>query len=468
MVSLSRFAHAYNLGEAVALIHSLRMKPVYLTNDIYQSLKVYLDSSVRVSIENIPQNIQEEFRELIKCKVLVQSDDEDEQVLHFIRSRIPKPSISVCYFILSEQCNLACKYCFLGNNSADTRKNFSRENMSVKTADKAIDFYVRQLNLSEYNEIRKPTVIFYGGEPLINFDVLEHIATRLNSLRKTENHLENLEMSVITNGLLLNEERLLKLKQLGIQIAISVDGFTEEANNMRVDVLGKPVFTRLLKVLDECKRLDVNVSLSVTLSEETIKSTEHIFELIKQYDIKGLGFNIMMSDETFILPQSYNEKAASFIIDAFIKFRELGIYEDRIMRKLDAFAKSQVYFSDCAATSGGQIVIVPDGRVGVCHGCVAGKKYFISDVDDNKFDARTNATFLEWSQLSPVNNEECLDCVALGICGGGCPVNAMHSKPNGTLHSIDERFCVHSKKTLEFLIKDLYNNILSAGVKSEQ
>lgn len=467
MVSFSRFAHIYDLGEAVALVHSLRMKPVYLPSDIYQSLKACLDSSKCVTIENIPQHIQEEVRELIKCKVLVQSDDEDEQVLHFVRSRMPKPSISVCYIILSEQCNLACKYCFLGNNSANTRKSFSHENMSVKTADKAIDFYLRQLNLSEYNEIRKPMIIFYGGEPLINFDVLEHIATRINLLRKTENHLENLEMSVITNGLLLNEEYLLKLKQLGIQIAISIDGFTEETNNMRVDVSGKPVFTRILKVLNECKRLDVNVSLSVTLSEETIKSTEHIFELIKQYDIKGLGFNILMSDDTFILPQSYNEKAACFIIDAFIKFRELGIYEDRIMRKLDAFTKAQMYFSDCAATAGGQIVIVPDGRVGVCHGCVAGKKYFVSDVDDNKFDAQTDETFLEWSQLSPVNNEKCLDCAALGICGGGCPVNAMHSNPNGTLYSIDERFCVHSKKTLEFLIKDLYDNILSAGVENE-
>lgn len=468
MVSFSRFTHTYNLDETVALIHSLRMKPVYLTINVYESLKAWLDSSHSISIDNIPQHIQEEVNELIKCKVLVQSEDEDEQVLHFIRSRIPKPSISVCYFILTEQCNLACKYCFLGNNSENTRKNFSAEKMSVETADKAIDLYIRQINLSEYNEIRKPMIIFYGGEPLINFEVLEHIATRLNSLCKTENHLENLEMSVVTNGLLLTEERLIKLKQLGVQIAISIDGFTEDTNNMRVDVLGQPIFSNLLKVLDECKRLDINVSLSVTLSEQTIKSTEHIFDLIRKYNIKGLGFNIMMSDGTFILPQNYDENAARFIIDAFVKFRELGIYEDRMMRKLDAFAKSQIYFSDCAATSGGQIVIVPDGSVGVCHGCVAGKKYFVTDVNDNNFDARTDETIFEWSQLSPINNEQCLDCPALGICGGGCPVNAMHSKPNGTLHSIDERFCVHSKQTLEFFIKDLYRNILANGVENDQ
>ena len=58
--------------------------------------------------------------------------------------------------------------------------------------------------------------------------------------------------------------------------------------------------------------------------------------------------------------------------------------------------------------------------------------------------------FIEWSQLTPVNHEECMECPALGICGGGCPINAMHLKPGNTIHSIDERFCVHSKKTLEF------------------
>ena len=53
-----------------------------------------------------------------------------------------------------------------------------------------------------------------------------------------------------------------------------------------------------------------------------------------------------------------------------------------------------------------------------------------------------------------------MDCPALGICGGGCPINAMHLRPGNTIHSLDERFCVHSKKTLEFLIKDLYRIIL--------
>lgn len=460
MVKLSRYAHIYNIGDAVALIHSLRLEPVYLDAMAYQGLKAWLDSSSCVVLDEAPSKIQEEVQELAKRRILIQSDDEDDKALKFVRSHIPKPSISVCYFILSEQCNLACKYCFLGNNNLAIRTNFMRDNMSIETAEKAISFYLKQLSLSEYSEIRKPAVIFYGGEPLVNYEVLVHIAKRLNALRGSERTLKNLEMSVITNGLLLNEERLCTLNELGVGISVSIDGFTEEANNMRVDVSGKPIFGDLLSILEMCRRCGVDISLSVTLSEETLKSTEHVLELLKNYHIGGLGFNILMSDNTFTLPYSYDEKAAQYIIDAFIKLRELGIYEDRMMRKLDSFTKHQVYFSDCAATAGGQIVVAPDGNIGVCHGCIAGKKYFVTNVDDCNFDAKCDPTFLEWSQLSPVNKDECLDCEALGICGGGCPVNAMHSKPNNSLHSIDERFCAHAKKSLEFFVNDLYEKLV--------
>ena len=143
-----------------------------------------------------------------------------------------------------------------------------------------------------------------------------------------------------------------------------------------------------------CKRIGVEVSLSVTLSEETIKDTKNILKLVDNYGIKSFGFNIMMSDENFVLPQEYNEKAAQFIIDEFVELRKRGIYEDRIMRKLKSFSKAQIYFSDCAATSGGQIVIAPNGQVGICHGCLHNKQYFVSNVDDANFNASKHKDFI--------------------------------------------------------------------------
>lgn len=461
MVRISRFTNSYDLGDAVALYHSLRMKPVYLSKDIFGSLQAWLASSFCDKIDSAPETIKAEVKELAKFKILTQSSEEDDRVLEFVKSKIPPPAVNVCYMIMSEQCNLACKYCFLGNNDCEKRLNFLSENMSAATADKAVDFFIRQIKESGLDtEENKPVLIFYGGEPMVNFAVLEHTAVRVNEMRKSEKCIRNIEMSIVTNGLLLNDDKINRLHELGVAIAISIDGFTEEANSMRVDTAGKPVYYRILEILNKCKQLSVDVSLSVTLSEETIKNTKDILSLVDTYGIKAFGFNIMMSDETFVLPQSYNEAAAQFIIDEFVELRERGIYEDRMMRKLKSFSKAQVYFSDCAATTGGQVVIAPNGQVGICHGCLHDKQYFVSNVNDDEFVAVKNGDFFEWSQLTPLNHEECMDCPALGICGGGCPVNAMHLKAGNTIHSIDERFCVHSKKTLEFFIKDLYRIIL--------
>lgn len=460
MVNMSRFAHSYDLDGAVALYHSLRMKPVYLSKNAFESLQTWLASSFCDNIENAPEEIETEVQELVKYKILTRAQDEDDRVLSFVRSKIPTPAVNVCYMIMSEQCNLACKYCFLGNNDCDKRSSFLLENMSIETADKALAFFVRQIKESGLDvEENKPVLIFYGGEPLVNFKVLEYIAVKVNELRNIEKCMRNVEMSIVTNGLLLDEFRIRRLHELGVSIGISIDGFTEEANRMRVDISGKPVFSRILDKLNLCKSLGVDVSLSVTLSEETIKNTKDILNLVDTYGIKAFGFNIMMSSDNLVLPQNYNEAAAQFIIDEFIELRKRGIYEDRMMRKLKSFSKAQVYFSDCAATTGGQVVIAPNGQVGICHGCLHNKQYFVAHIDDDDFVAVKDKNFIEWSQITPLNHEECMDCPTLGICGGGCPVNAMHLKPGNTIHSIDERFCAHSKKTLEFFIKDLYRII---------
>ena len=467
MVKVSRYTHTYYLGDGVALYHSLRMKPVYLSVKAYEDLQEWLASPFCDNIMHAPEKIKNEVNTLVEFKILTQTDDEDDRVLQFVRSKIPSPAINVCYIILSEQCNLACKYCFLGNNDELKRKHFLSGNMSKEMADKAISFFIKQIKFSDIDFANnKPIIIFYGGEPLVNFSVLEYIAEKLNKMRDIEPCIKNIELSMVSNGILLTEDKIRRLQELKVGIAISIDGFSESANKMRVDTAGNPIFYKILEKLDLCKKMDVPISLSVTLSEETVKDHQTIRELLDKYDIKSFGFNIMMSSDTFRIPDSYNELAADYIIDEFLELRKKGIYEDRIMRKLKAFSKAQVYFSDCAATAGGQIVIAPNGQVGICHGCLFDKKYFVSNVDDYDFIAVNDPNYIEWSQLTPINKDECQKCPSLGICGGGCPINAMHLKKGNTIHSIDERFCVHSNKTLEFFIKDLYRILKERSIKN--
>ena len=127
------------------------------------------------------------------------------------------------------------------------------------------------------------------------------------------------------------------------------------------------------------------------------------------------------------------------------------------MRKLDAFSQSRIHFSDCGATSGGQILFAPDGRIGICQGLMDSPENYVTDIWDDDFLANKHPFWNMWARLTPIYNEECLSCEALGICGGGCPVNARLLNPERGLHCIDKRSCVHAKRTLEFLIRDLYN-----------
>lgn len=448
MVEISKFVHTFDLGEHVALWHSLRMQPVFLTQRAYTDL---LDGNCEDVVKH----------ELQKKKIILTHEGEDDDVLRWVRSRVPLPSVSICYFILSERCNLACKYCFLGNNS-EKRELFLLTDMTREVADKAIEFFIRQLTLSGIDFTKSASqIIFFGGEPLINFSILEYIAQRINSLKSETPVLASCEMSVITNGTLLNKDRIKKLNELGVTVNISIDGSTKEANEMRVDTAGKEVFDRLIAVLDLFRSLHIKPSLSISLTDNTIEDLPGLMSLINKYEIKGLGYNILLCSDNFQLPDQYYEKASKFIIDSFKLFRPLGIYEDRIMRKLNSFAHSQIHFSDCGATAGGQLVFSPDGRVGICHEMLAEKENFVTTVFDNNFNAKEHPLWQKWANLTPINCDECTSCEALGICGGGCPVNARLRNPEKGLHVVDERSCIHAKSTLKFLIEDLYSIAVS-------
>ena len=448
MRELSRFAHVFDLGEHVALWHSLRMKPVFIERGLYELLQ---NGECSEELE----------RELIDKKIFLSYEGEDEQIISRLRQNAPQPDVNLAYFILSEHCNLACKYCFVGSDACGQGIS-STKDMTPEIAEKALDVFARQLEQSseDYTEYES-NIIFFGGEPLLKFDVLEYVARRVKELSESRPVLRNTSLAVITNGTLLNEERILKLDAMGVAVSISIDGFTEQANSMRVDKQGNETFERVVQVLETYKRLEVDPpSLSVTLTERTIEDLPSMLKLVGDYGVRGFGYNVLLKREDEDGGEYY-EAASQFIIDSFLALREHGVYEDRIMRKLNAFAHSRVHFSDCGATSGGQILFAPDGRIGICQGLMSESENYVADIWDDDFIANEHPAWKAWSGLTAIHNDECLSCEALGICGGGCPVNARLLHPELGVHCVDERSCVHSKKTLEFLIRDLYECALA-------
>ena len=399
-MQLSKFAHVFQTGNDFAYYNSLFLKPVYL-NAIEHS-----------KLQQMSSELDDELRaELSTNKIIIEDEATDEELLRAAREQLLVPYPTIMYLILSEKCNLACRYCFLGNGDRDIVYR-QMPKMSRQIADKALDYFIRQLDThSEWGHESKE-IIFYGGEPLLNFEVLKHVVERGETLDADWHY------AMVTNGLLLTSEIIDFLKAHNVNVSISIDGVDRISNSARVDKGGLPIFERLLENLILCRDKNFPVGLSITLTEETLESVDKIIRLSEEYDIAGISFNILYAVPNYEVQSNYYRRAAKFIIDFYKTARQCGIYEDRIMRKLNAFIEGRLYLSDCAATSGSQIVVLPNGRVGICQGCLENKEYFFTDVDDRTL-LENNAVMLEWSKISPINKDECLSCEALGICGGG-------------------------------------------------
>ena len=84
MVKLSRYAHTFELDGAVAMYHSLRMKPVYLNRESYENLRECLASSFFNTLDDAPETLKNEINELVKYKILTKTDDEDDKTRYHL------------------------------------------------------------------------------------------------------------------------------------------------------------------------------------------------------------------------------------------------------------------------------------------------------------------------------------------------------------------------------------------------
>ncbi len=456
---MSKFVKVFTKKDVVAYYHSLKIKPVYV-NAFFHELIEELShcNDVETVIRGLDETVKRQFvtllDALIEYKIFSPDPNFDSKILFRFQNQLPKPYVQIAYFVMTENCNLACSYCFIENKMDHT---IARERMMTKErAKQGLDFFCRLIKEDQTQFDAEKTIIIYGGEPLTNFEVINYLLNLIRDYRSQGKLPEQTNISMISNGTLMTKEIAATLKDNNVSVAISLDGANASSNSCRKFHNNVPAFNKITDGIQTVIDAGCNCGLSVTLTEETIKNLDQIEEMVNRYHVNSLGFNILMTDDAFQVAPEYNDKAADFIIRAFELFRQKGIYEDRIMRKAKSFTNSQMYLYDCGALGGNQIVIAPDGQVGICHGCLHNREYFPTTIYDEDFSPTTDEVFAEWNRRTPINMTQCVDCEALGICGGGCPQNAKNNGINHSIWDLDERFCVHAKKTLRWLIWDLY------------
>jgi uncharacterized protein len=454
---LSRWCKPFVRGDVMALLHSLSLGLVFLPRDVGKRLFVFMESGV--SREDITSEFGEEMLSLVGEHLLVSSPDEDIAYLETIRqSLVEDLRLDLMYLLLSDGCNLRCRYCF---EDTPAISSFRASRMSEETVSKALENFARLTSLYGRSGSKK-VIHLYGGEPLLNPKAVYAAVLKAENMKELEELPLQTDLVVVTNGTLLTRELAVFFGQHNVTVGISLDG-PKHINDMHRIGKGKHlnVFEKAREAYELAKECNVTVGLSATLTPEVVRNFDKVLSyFVDDLGIQdGISFNILHFNPAMDTGGDYFELAAQCLLKAFERFREAGIYEERMMRKAQAFVDREPIFTDCGV-NGSQIVVAPDGSIGVCQDFVKPRTYFQGSVFDEGYDPVKSGLFEGWQKRSPFFMKECLDCEAVGMCGGGCPASV--ELKTGSRWNIDERVCPHSKLSLEWLIWKTYAEAVAA------
>lgn len=452
---ISQFCHFVSGGNGfVALYNALTLGVIIVTEQIANILKkangrIFSTDNFNFLPKQEKETLLEQMQKHKLCFPLNQRLDIEDYLQ--IQKGLDCKKIGILYLLTTDACNLACRYCFV---ESEMQENYQFSKMSLETVRFSIDLFVKALD--ESHGIEEPQIILYGGEPLINLPAIKEAIRYINQLKQLGKLAKNTSITLNTNGVLINEEIVQVLRQTeNLNVAISLDGPKDINDRCRIYHSGSGTYDDILKAHRLLADNGIGVGFCCTINKFNIDELEEISKwFVEELKAESVGFNMLIENcniqEIRGDAEEYAEKTAEKIINCFKYFREQGVYEDRVMRKVNAFVDGYVYYHDCGGC-GQQLVVSPDGMVGVCQGYCANKKYFVKS--DENFNPLKHPVWDLWGHRSPLFMPQCRNCIALSVCGGGCPFSA--DERNGNIWELDDIFCVHAKKTIEFLIKDL-------------
>ena len=451
----SRYLHRFERDGVVALYHSLTTALVFLdqhASSVYDQLMADgIPHLAHPSGGDLGLAEQDVVSQLRNAGLLVTPNDSEEDYLRKLQSD-NDVAIRLMYILPTDRCNLQCKYCFLEQAFPEDH------HFSVMTPEillRGIDYFFSLSSAIGDDDRRR--ILFYGGEPTLCEDVL---VQGFEYIKKNAPD-DKLDVLLITNGTHITECIARAIKAFDIKVSISLDGPRRVNDQARVTSTGSGSFvdaTAGIRALQEAGVDGIGASVTVGMHNAG-GLRDHVRYLIEHFGFTSIGFNLLTDLPGKKNPVSVDVREASeAIFSAFEYLRSIGIYEDRMVRKLRPFADQKVLLKDCGAI-GDQIVLTPTGAVGPCHAFLDSKDYFIADALSRNIDIRDSATFREWARRKPVNIPSCHGCPAIAVCGGGCPYQAYLS--SGSIWEMDERMCLHNKLFLEWAIWDAYSKIES-------
>ena len=355
------------------------------------------------------------------------------------RSKVIK---ALCLHV-AHTCNLNCSYCF----ASQGKYHGERALMSFEVGRRALDFLVENSGTR-----RNLEVDFFGGEPLMNWQVVKDLVAYARSIEKDAG--KNFRFTLTTNGVLLDDEVTEFCNREMHNVVLSLDGRKEVNDRFRVDVAGNGSYERIVPNFQRfvAARGDKSYYMRGTYTHYNPDFTNDLFhmadlgftELSMEPVVCAPGDPCALTEEDFpVLCEQY-ELLAKDMLRRWREGKPITFYHYMIDLKHGPCIYKRV--SGCGSGTE-YMAVTPWGELFPCHQFVGDPKYSLGNI----WDGVTNtAAQDEFRHCNAYSRPDCKDCWARLYCSGGCAANSYHA--TGSIGGVYEYSCRLFKKRIECAI----------------
>ena len=344
---------------------------------------------------------------------------------------------------IAHTCNLNCEYCF----ASQGKYHGDRALMSLEVGKRAIDFLVENSGTRTNLEVD-----FFGGEPLMNWDVVKDIVKYARSIEKEKN--KNFRFTLTTNGVLVDDDVIEFANKEMHNVVLSLDGRKEVHDHLRKTINGKGSYDTIVPKFQEFvkRRGDKGYYIRGTFTHNNVDFTNDIFHMA------DLGFTELSMEPVVCAPE---DPYALTYDDLPVLFEQYEILAKEMLKRekegkpitfyhymIDLTSGPCIYKRISGCGSGTEyMAVTPWGELFPCHQFVGDPKYSLGNI----YEGVTNKEAQdEFKLCNAYAKPECKDCWAKLYCSGGCAANSYHA--TGSITGIYEYGCELFKKRMECAI----------------
>ena len=394
--------------------------------------------------DKYPQaDLQEALAEILELKKEGLLGTEDIYENYIIDFKKRETVVKALCLHIAHDCNLACKYCFAEEGEYHGRRAL----MSFEVGKKALDFLVansgNRVNLE---------VDFFGGEPLMNWQVVKDLVKYGRSLEKPHN--KKFRFTLTTNGILLNDEIIEFLNQEMSNVVLSIDGRKEINDLMRPHRGGQgsydSIVPRFKKVAESRKQMNYYVRGTFTRNNlDFAEDVMHLADLgFKQISVEPV---VAAAEEDYALREEdipgLLKEYDRLAVELLRRQKEgRGVNFFHFMIDLKGGPCVAKRLSGCGSGTE-YLAVTPWGDFYPCHQFVGKEEFLMGNVDEGitRTDIRD-----EFKTCNVYAKEKCRNCFAKFYCSGGCAANSYNF--HGNINDAYDLGCELQRKRIECAI----------------